>query len=114
MAEEKKETVEVAEKDITVLDENDVVHLSKPLPNGQDFLAFDWDKINGYALIRCKANARKQDQDVAVMPSLSPAYQAAVAAVATGAKYDDILALRAPDFMAVTLRVQNFLLSSPT
>ena len=112
MAEEKKKEVEtVEESTVTVLDDDDIVHLKKPLPNGSDFITFTWDKITGYTLIRCLKNAKKEDPGMTV-PALSMPYQAAVAAIAAGVKYDDILSLSAPDFMAVTLKAQNFLLQS--
>lgn len=114
MAEEKKNEVEtVPDNAVTVLDENDVVHLKKPLTNGQDFIAFAWDRVTGYTLIRCLKNAKKEDPGM-TLPALSLPYQAAVAAYASGVKYDDILSLSAPDFMAVTLKAQNFLLQSAT
>lgn len=42
------------------------------------------------------------------VPALSMEYQAIVAAAATKMKYDDILNLSGPDFMAACLKAQNF------
>lgn len=79
--------------------------------NGLSELTFDWDKINGYELIKIERNAKKEDATMTV-PALSQVYQAHVAAVATGLKYDEILTMPGQDFVAVTLKTQNFLLNS--
>lgn len=92
-----------------VVDEKNVIKLSKPLPNGADELVFDFDKISGIQLIDCEKKAKKQDPTIMV-PSLSMIYQAMVAAKATGVKYDDIIGLKGPDFTAACMRAQNFLL----
>lgn len=118
MAEEKKtETTEAAEvvenHAVTVIDDSNIVHLTSPLSNGQQELIFDWGKITGYTLIKCLSSAKKQDPGMAV-PALSLPYQAAVAAVAAGVRYDDILGLSGPDFMATVIHAQNFLLQSGT
>ena len=42
------------------------------------------------------------------VPALSMEYQAMVAAAAAKMKYDDILNLSGPDFMAACLKAQNF------
>ena len=103
MAETKEKPV-VAE----VIDENNVVDLISPLPNGKTTLVFDWDKVTGYTLINCAKSAKKEDPVMSV-PALSLPYQAAVAA---GVRYDDILSLKGPDFIKVTLKAQSFLLQS--
>ena len=87
--------------------EENTLKLSKPL-NGKQELVFDFDKITGHTLVKCTTLAKKDDPSMLV-PSLSTAFQAHVAAAATGLKYDDILSLSAPDFVAVTLKVQGFL-----
>ena len=46
------------------------------------------------------------------IPSTSMVYQAAVAAAASGLRYDDILSLSGSDFIAVTIKVQSFLLDT--
>ena len=106
MAETKEKPVEAE-----VIDENNVVDLISPLPNGKTTLVFDWDKVTGYTLINCAKSAKKEDPVMSV-PALSLPYQAAVAAVAAGVRYDDILSLKGPDFIKVTLKAQSFLLQS--
>ena len=94
-----------------VVDEKDVIHLKKALPNGNTQLIFDFEKINGYTLIRCEKQARKEDPGLTV-PLLSTAFQAFVAAAATKVRYDDIMGLSAPDFIAITTKAANFLASA--
>lgn len=106
MAESKKAEVEV----VDVEDEN-VLNLSKPLPNGADKLIFDFDKLNGYTLIACEKRAKKEDNTIMV-PSLSQVYQAYVAAAAAGVKVDDIFGLNANDFTAACIKAQGFLLGA--
>ena len=106
MAESKKAEVEVVDVD----DEN-VLNLSKPLPNGAEKLVFDFDKINGYTLIACEKRAKKEDNTIMV-PSLSQVYQAYVAAAAAGDKVDDILGLNMTDFTAACIKAQGFLLGA--
>ena len=98
MAESKKAEVEV----VDVEDEN-VLNLSKPLPNGADKLIFDFDKLNGYTLIACEKRAKKEDNTIMV-PSVSQA--------AAGVKVDDIFGLNANDFTAACIKAQGFLLGA--
>ena len=74
-------------------------------------LSFDWDRVNGYALIRCEKNARKENPGIMVL-MLDQTYQAYVAAVATGLQVDDIFSLSGSDFQAALMVVLNFLTSS--
>lgn len=90
--------------------ENTIV-LSKEMPDGTKELTLNFDRVNGYALIKCEKEAKKEDAAITV-PSLSQVYQAHVASVAAGVKLDDILSLCGVDFTAVTLKTQNFLLNS--
>lgn len=92
-----------------IVDQENILHLTKPLPNGQTEIYFDFTKLNGYALLACMNQAKKKDKLMAV-PALSMEYQAMVAAAAAKMKYDDILNLSGPDFMAACLKAQNFLL----
>lgn len=105
----------MADKDkavaLEIVDEDNVLHLSKPLANGADKLIFDFDKINGYTLIACEKRARKEDPSAMVL-LLSQVYQAYVAAAACGVKYDDILGLNASDFTAACIKAQDFLSKS--
>lgn len=106
MAENEIQTMEAE-----IMDEDNVIKLKKPLGNGKDSIALDFDKLNGYALVKCERAARRDDKTMTV-PLLSQVYLANVAAVAAGMKYDDILGLCATDFQAVTLRAQSFLTGS--
>ena len=101
--------VEVIEAEI--IDDNNVVKLSKPLASGTDMLIFDFDKITGFKLVKAAREAKKDDPQM-VVPALSQAYQAHVAAIAAGVKYEEILALNAIDFTAATVKVQAFLLGA--
>ena len=103
-----KQPVETSLIEGEVIDDDNVVTLSKPLRNGETQLVFDFDKINGYTLINCEKRAKKEDPSMMV-PSLSMVYQAYVAAVAAGVKYDDILGLSAKDFTAACVKAQAFL-----
>ncbi|WP_297967238.1 hypothetical protein [uncultured Anaerovibrio sp.] len=94
-----------------VVDEKDVIHLKKPLPNGNTEIVFNFDKITGYVLLRCEKQARKEDPGLTI-PLLSTVFQAFVAAAATKLRYDDIAGLSAPDFIAVTNKAANFLASA--
>ena len=117
MAEEKKvntnEQIEAEAGAATAaIDENDTdnnrtVKLSKPL-NGRVTIIFDYDKIKGSTLLKCEKKTKDIDSSV-VVPQLSMIFQAHVAAAALGMRYDDIINLPAPDFMAVTLKVSRFL-----
>ena len=99
--------VEVVEAEVEVIDENNIVHLSKPL-RGKEELIFDFAKIKGSTLLRCEKRAKETDNSI-VVPQLSMAFQAHVAAAAAGVKYDEIINLPGLDFMAVTLKVSRFL-----
>ena len=103
--------MEPLESDLTVVDENNVIKLSRPMADGKDSIVFDFNRINGYALLKCGKLARKEDKTIVVLET-SKVYQAYVAAAASGLKYDDILSLSARDFTAVCLGVQNFLLDA--
>lgn len=114
MAEEKKIKTdgdemggEVATIEAEVMDENKIVKLSKPM-NGRTELVFDFDKIKGSTLLKCEKKTKDIDASV-VVPQLSMVFQAHVAAAALGMRYDDVINLPAPDFMAVTLKVSRFL-----
>lgn len=61
---EKKDTMAAEVEDVTsvtdtpevknevqTINPNNILHLSKPLRNGDEELIFDWDKITGYNLI---------------------------------------------------------------
>ena len=54
-------------------------------------------------------NKAKEVDSSIVVPQLSMAFQAHVAAAAVGVKYDEIINLPGLDFMAVTLKVSRFL-----
>ena len=103
--------METLESDLPLVDENNVIKLSKPLANGNDSIVFDFDRINGYALLKCGRLAKKEDKTIMVLET-SRVYQAYVAAAASGLKYDDILSLNARDFTAVCMGIQNFLLDA--
>lgn len=102
-----KELNEVVEAE--VVDNGDILHLTTPLPNGKTEIYFDFSNLNGYTLLACMSSAKKKDALMTV-PALSMEYQAAVAAAAAKMRYDDILNLSGPDFMAACLKAQNFLL----
>ena len=104
-AEEQEAAIVPAEAE--VMDEGKVVKLTKPM-NGRTELVFDFDKIKGSTLLKCEKKTKDIDSSV-VVPQLSMIFQAHVAAAALGARYDDIINLPAPDFMAVTLKVSRFL-----
>lgn len=89
----------------------ETVKLRKPLADGKTELKLDFDKITGYVLLKCEKEAKKDDPRITV-PSISQAYNARVAAVAAGVKYDDILSMPAKDFSTTINLVQNFLLDS--
>ena len=108
---DKDKETETLESELAIVDENNVIKLSKPLANGNDSIVFDFDRINGYTLLKCGKLAKKEDKTIVVLET-SKVYQAYVAAAASGLKYDDILSLGARDFTAVCLGVQNFLLDA--
>ncbi len=115
MAEEKNVKAELVEDveqvDAELVDENDTLVLTEPMPNGKTELVFNFKKINGYTLIKCEKVAKKQDPGMLV-PSLSMVFQATVAAAAAGVRYDDILSLGATDFTAACVKAQAFLLNA--
>ncbi len=90
-----------------VMDEGNVIKLSKPM-NGRAEIVLDFDKITGAMLLKCEKKAKETDSSI-IVPQLSMTFQAHVAAAAVGARYDDIINLAGPDFMAVTLKVSRFL-----
>ena len=100
-----------AKNGIQTINPNCILHLSKPLRNGNQELIFDWDKITGYNLIACERAAKKKDPSIMV-PSLSQSYQAMVAGLAANVRYDDICGMGAKDFSAACLMAQNFLLGN--
>ena len=89
----------------------ETIKLKKPMADGSKEIKLDFDKVTGYALLKCEKDAKRDDPRITVM-SLSQVYQARVAAVAAGVKYDEILSLSGKDFTAVTLATQNFLLNT--
>ena len=99
--------VEVVAAEAEVVDESNIVQLSKPL-RGKDELIFDFAKIKGSTLLKCEKKAKEVDNSI-VVPQLSMAFQAHGAAAAAGVKYDEIINLPGLDFMAVTLKVSRFL-----
>ena len=113
MAEEKKnikaeeQETAIVPAEAEVMDDEKVVKLTKPM-NGRTELVFDFDKIKGATLLKCEKKSKESDGSV-VVPQLSMIFQAHVAAAAVGARYDDIINLSGPDFMAVTLKVSRFL-----
>ena len=117
MAEEKKNAKTEEQEAITqpegaaaeedTVDDDRSIKLSKPL-NGKTELVFDFDKIKGSTLLKCEKKTKDIDNTV-VVPQLSMVFQTHVAAAALGLRYDDIINLPAPDFMAVTLKVSRFL-----
>lgn len=110
MADEKKNDISVLEP-AEVIDEANVIKLKKPLENGVDRVVFNWDKVTGFILTKCYERAKKKEPAMTI-PSTSMVYQAAVAAAASGLRYDDILSLSGSDFIAVTIKVQSFLLDT--
>ncbi len=106
MAENKQVPAEVE-----VIDEKNTLELQNALPNGTTTLVFDFDGLNGYTLLACEKQAKKQDPTIAV-PALSMVYQAHVAAAAAKVKYDDILGLKGQDFNTACMMAQHFLLGS--
>lgn len=114
MAEDKVKAASGLSDDAVIaeaVDGDNVVSLKKPLENGTTKLVFDFDRINGYTLIKCEKYAKKEDPAITVL-ALSQIYQAHVAAAACHVRYDEILGLSAADFTAVTLKAQAFLLNS--
>ena len=82
---EKKDTMTVEVEDVTpaadtpevknevqTINPNNILHLSKPLRNGDEELIFDWDKITGYNLIACERSAKKKAPSI-MGPALSQA-----------------------------------------
>lgn len=110
-AQEAAEVTAEAKNELQKIDPNCILHLSKPLRNGNEELIFDWDKITGYNLIACERAAKKKDPSIMV-PALSQSYQAMVAGLAANVRYDDICGLGAKDFSAACIMAQNFLLGN--
>ena len=42
-----------------IVDQENILHLTTPLPNGQTEIYFDFAKLNGYALLACMSQDRK-------------------------------------------------------
>jgi hypothetical protein len=106
-----KKTADLLELEAEVVDEGNTLELSKPLASGVNQLVFDFERINGYALIKCEKAAKKEDPTITVQ-ALSLVFQAHVAAAAAKVRYDDILNLNASDFTAACLKAQAFLLNA--
>ena len=104
--EQAMKTVDTPE--VTMIDKENIVELSKPLPSGATTLVFDFDRLTGYTLIQCEQNAKSLDKTI-MLPSVSQTYQAFVAAAACGVKFDDIMSLSARDFTTVLIKTTNFL-----
>lgn len=104
-----EDSKEIIVAEAEVVDEADSVKLKNPV-GGKQEINFDFSKITGGVLLKCERLAKKDDPGMLVA-SLSMTFQAHVAAAASGLRYDDIIGLSAPDFMAVTLRAQRFLSS---
>ncbi|MBR1728499.1 MAG: hypothetical protein IJ728_03135 [Selenomonadaceae bacterium] len=90
-----------------IIDDDNVIRLVKPIGDRNE-LIFDFEKINGRTLLQCEKVARQEDAGM-LIPALSTVFQAVVAGKALGMKYDDIINLSAPDFIAVTQKVSRFL-----
>ena len=99
--------VTTEELETEIIDEGNVIKLMKPL-NGQKEVVMDFSKINGQVLINCEKIAKREDKNYLSM-RLSTVFQVVVAAKVLGCRYDDILQMSGPDFMAVTDRVSGFL-----
>lgn len=93
--------------EVSVIGEENILKLMKPVKDIQE-LVFDFDKINGYAMVKAAQMAKKTDRDM-MIPSLSMTFQVMIASAATGIKYDDLLALGGADFVAMTNKVLRFL-----
>lgn len=87
------------------------VELMRALPDGREEIKLDFDRITGRVLINCERAAKKKEPAM-TLPALSMTYQAYVAAEAASMDIDSILNLPAPDFIAVTVMVQNFLVNT--
>lgn len=105
-----KKALQVNDSTALIVDDN-IVKLHSPLADGRDTLELNLRRLNGYALIKCEREAKKMDPGILV-PSLSQAYQAQVAAMAAQVKVDDIFSLDSDDFTNVMIRVQTFLLGN--
>ena len=87
------------------------ITLAKPVTyKEQEYkeLDIDLDGLNGIDLM--KANAAQRGNPDNVVPALSMGYQAQVAALAANVPIEVNHQLCAPDFVKVTIEVQNFLL----
>lgn len=87
------------------------ISLAKPLANGKTELVLDFDSLNGYALIQCEKDAKREDTTI-IVPTSSQIYLARVAAAACGVRYDDVCSLPGGVFTKVTLETRNFLLNT--
>lgn len=43
-----------------IVDQDNILHLTKPLPSGQTEIYFDFTKLNGYALLACMNQAKRK------------------------------------------------------
>ena len=70
----------------------------------------DFDRVTGAQMLAAEDLVRSMgDQTPTII--LSMKYHAALAAVMLGIKYDDIIAMNAHDFKALTMPVVSFLLN---
>lgn len=83
---------EVIQDKQMALPSDQVIHLTRALPDGKDILYLDLIKLRDIPCSNVK-RSKKQDASI-VVPALSQVYQSHVAAVAAGIKYDDILSCR--------------------
>jgi hypothetical protein len=89
------------------------IPLSAPIKVGDNEitkLTLDLDSLTGNSLIAAEKEARMRG-DTSVKPLLSMEGLAILAAKLAGVKPEDIMGLKAPDFLLVTETVSNFLFS---
>lgn len=81
--------------------------------NGKEVkdITLDFNKLTGLDLLDAEQEARMAGDTTPVL-ILSSKYQCMIAARLLGAKYDDIIALPARDFVRITSAVANFLTGS--
>lgn len=88
------------------------VTFAKPVTLGGEKVSkvdLDFDKITGMELLSAEKHARDMG-DTTPSLALSMTYQALVASKVLGVPYDDVVALPAKAFAAMTLEVGRFLL----
>lgn len=71
-------------------------------------VTLDFDALTGFDLTAAELDARTAGENNPII-NFSQKYHAAIAAKALGLKMDDILALNAKDYLAITNEVGNFL-----